>query len=106
MPPLSSERVFDALADPTRRRIVERIAKAPATAGELAARLPITRQAVVKHLAILEAAGLAEGERDGRRVIYKLTPAPFVEATTWMHSVGAAWDRRVANLERSLKKKR
>ena len=106
MPAPSSDRVFDALADPTRRRIVERIAKAPATAGELADRLPITRQAVVKHLAVLEAAGLAAGERDGRRVIYKLTPAPFVDATAWMQNVGAAWDRRVANLERRLKKKR
>ena len=106
MPAPSSDRVFDALADPTRRRIVERIGKAPSTAGELASRLPITRQAVMKHLAILEAAGLAEGERSGRRVVYKLTPAPFVDAATWMHNVGAAWDRRIANLERSLKKKR
>jgi DNA-binding transcriptional ArsR family regulator len=90
--------VFDALADPTRRRIVERLGRAPATAGEIAAGLPVTRQAVVKHLALLEDAGLVRGERDGRRVVFRLTPGPFAEAAHWMHDVGAAWDRRLGKL--------
>ena len=68
---------FAAPADPTRCRVVERLGAAPATAGEIAAQLPVSRQAVVKHLAVLEAAGLAAGTRDGRRVVYRLTPGRF-----------------------------
>ena len=58
----------------------------------------MSRQAVVKHLAVLEAAGLAEGTRDGRRVVYRLTPGQFAAAAKWMGEVGAAWDRRLAAL--------
>jgi DNA-binding transcriptional ArsR family regulator len=100
------DQVFDALADPTRRRIVEQLGRAPASAGEIADRLPVTRQAVVKHLALLEAAGLVIGERDGRRVVFRLTPAPFAEAAGWMHDVGAAWDRRLDKLARRVAKTR
>jgi len=92
--------VFDALADPTRRRIVERLGRAPATAGEIAERLPVSRQAVVKHLALLEDSGLVRGERDGRRVVFRLTPGAFAEAAAWMHDVGAQWDRRLERLAR------
>jgi DNA-binding transcriptional ArsR family regulator len=94
----SADRVFDALADPTRRRIVEHLGRAPASAGEISGELPVTRQAVVKHLAVLEEAGLVCGERDGRRVVFRLTPAPFAHAAGWMHDVGAAWDRRLEKL--------
>ena len=52
----------------------------------------------MKHLAVLEAAGLAEGEREGRRVVYRLTPGEFAAAARWMGDVGAAWDRRLAHL--------
>ena len=100
------DHVFAALADPTRRRIVERLGRAPATAGEIAERLPVTRQAVVKHLAVLEEAGLVLGERDGRRVVFRLTPAPFADAAGWMHDVGAAWDRRLDKLARRVTKPR
>jgi DNA-binding transcriptional ArsR family regulator len=94
------------LADPTRRRIVERLGKQAATAGELAARMPVSRQAIVKHLAVLEDAGLAVGERDGRRVVYRITPGPFADAAQWMHDVGSAWDRRLAELAVRVKKPR
>ena len=100
----AADTVFDALADPTRRRIVERLGRAPATAGEIAGGLTVTRQAVVKHLAILEGAGLVTGERDGRRVVFRLTPRPFNEAARWMHDVGAAWDRRLAALAQRVSK--
>ncbi len=100
------DHVFAALADPTRRRIVERLGRAPATAGEIAERLPVTRQAVVKHLAVLEEAGLVRGERDGRRVVFRLTPGPFADAAGWMHDVGAAWDRRLDKLARRVTKSR
>jgi len=102
----ASDRVFDALADPTRRRIVERLGRAPATAGELADQLPVTRQAVVKHLALLEAADLARGERDGRRVVYRLTPGPMVDAARWMRDVGADWDERLGALAERFTKSR
>jgi hypothetical protein len=53
---------------------------------------------VVKHLAVLESAGLAQGTRDGRRVVYRLIPGRFAAAAKWMGDVGAAWDRRLAAL--------
>lgn len=98
MPSRAPDDVFDALADRTRRRIVELLARAPATAGELADELPVSRQAVVKHLGVLEDATLVKGVREGRRVVYELTPGKFADATRWMHDVGAAWDRRLAKL--------
>ncbi|MDQ1380075.1 MAG: hypothetical protein QOG65_1487 [Actinomycetota bacterium] len=96
------DHVFDALADPTRRRIVEHLGRAPAGAGEIAERLPVSRQAVVKHLAVLENAGLVRGERAGRRVVFRLTPGPFAQAAGWMHDVGAAWDGRLDKLARRI----
>src|SRR4051812_22963458 len=106
MPARSPDRVFDALADPTRRRIVEQLGRCPATAGDLAEQLPVSRQAVVKHLAVLEDARLAVGERAGRKVVYRLTPGPLVDAARWMQDVGAAWDRRLEKLAVRLKKPR
>jgi DNA-binding transcriptional ArsR family regulator len=101
-----ADHVFDALADPTRRRIVERLGRAPASAGEIADHLPVSRQAVVKHLALLEDAGLVHGERDGRRVVFRLTPGAFADAAGWMHDVGAQWDRRLERLARRASKPR
>ena len=67
-------RVFDALADPNRRYVLEALAeRETATATELAAELPVTRQAVAKHLAALSEAGLVEGRRQGRETLYELT---------------------------------
>jgi DNA-binding transcriptional ArsR family regulator len=92
--------VFAALADPTRRDVVRCLADAPATATELSARVPVSRQAVVKHLSTLERAGLVDAARDGRNVRYRLTPAGFTDAVAWMTDVGAAWDQRLAALRR------
>jgi DNA-binding transcriptional ArsR family regulator len=92
-------RVFDALADPNRRYVVEALAQRPtATATELAAELPVTRQAVSKHLVALGEAGLVESRREGRETRYRLTPGPLGEAMDWMGAVGAAWDARLARL--------
>jgi DNA-binding transcriptional ArsR family regulator len=98
LPTPAPDRIFAALADPTRCRVVERLGRSPATAGEIAAQLPVSRQAVVKHLGVLEAVGLAAGAREGRRVVYRLTPGDFAAAARWMGDVGAAWDRRLAAL--------
>jgi DNA-binding transcriptional ArsR family regulator len=91
--------VFAALSDPTRRRLVERLAEGePLTATELAAELPITRQAVSKHLVALGEAGLVARERVGREARYTLSARPMSEAASWMAEVGAEWDERLAAL--------
>ena len=96
-------RVFDALADPHRRYVLEALAeRETATATELAAELPVTRQAVAKHLAALSEAGLVERRREGRETRYELTPQPLGAAMDWMAGVGAEWDARLAALSRVL----
>jgi DNA-binding transcriptional ArsR family regulator len=98
--PRPLDALFSALADPTRRDVVRCLADAPATATELSARVPVSRQAVVKHLSTLERAGLVDAAREGRNVRYRLTPAGFTDAVAWMTDVGAAWDTRLAALRR------
>ncbi len=95
--------VFEALSDPTRRELLALVGRLDGTtATELARELPVTRQAVSKHLAVLSLAGLVESGRAGREVRYRLTPAPLSEAMAWMAGVGAQWDARLARLERQL----
>jgi DNA-binding transcriptional ArsR family regulator len=95
-------RVFSALADPTRRRLLSAISATPATATELAGDLPISRQAVTKHLGALADAGLLERERVGRDIRYRVTPEPLSEAASWMAQVGGQWDRRLASLRQTV----
>jgi DNA-binding transcriptional ArsR family regulator len=90
--------VFAALADPTRRAVMSRLAQQPLTASRLAGELPVTRQAVSKHLAALDRAGLVVAHRAGRETHYTLTPAPLAEAMEWMADVGSRWDERLARL--------
>jgi DNA-binding transcriptional ArsR family regulator len=95
--------VFGALADPTRRALFGAIADGAApTATELAAALPISRQAVVKHLAALAEAGLLERERSGREVRYRVTAQPLADAVSWIAQTGAQWDQRLAVLAKEL----
>jgi DNA-binding transcriptional ArsR family regulator len=99
--------VFGALADPSRRFVVETLAaRGTATATELAGQLPVTRQAVSKQLGALADAGLLRATRTGRETRYSVTPEPLGEAVGWMVSVGAAWDERLAALGRSLARRR
>jgi DNA-binding transcriptional ArsR family regulator len=104
MPGDAAGLVFSALGDPTRRRLLAAVAEHPATATELAGDMPISRQAVVKHLNALSDAGLLERERVGRDVRYHLTPAPLSAAVSWMADVGGQWDRRLAALVNALDK--
>jgi DNA-binding transcriptional ArsR family regulator len=91
--------VFTALADPTRREVVRALSEQPdLTASRLAGGLPMSRQAVTKHLAALDRAGLVHGRREGREIRYTLTPAPLAEAMGWMTAVGARWDGRLERL--------
>jgi DNA-binding transcriptional ArsR family regulator len=106
--PASDERVgavFCALADPTRRHLVEALAAAPgATATGLAATLPISRQAVAKHLKLLGQAGLVSSRRSGREALFELDPRPLAEAVAWIGTVGAEWDQRLEGLRRLLER--
>lgn len=91
--------MFAALADPTRREIARLLSeRGPLTQTELARRLPVSRQAVAKHLSALASAGLVEPARAGREAPYRLTPAPFEAAALWMAALGAEWDRRLESL--------
>jgi DNA-binding transcriptional ArsR family regulator len=95
--------VFGALADPNRRYLVEALAgRETATATELASELPVTRQAVSKHLAALGEAGLVESSRVGRETRYRLTPGALGDALSWIERVGGQWDARLAALRRHL----
>lgn len=96
--------VFSALADPTRRQVMRVLAEGgPATATELAARFPISRQAVAKHLGLLTEAGLVTAVRQGRELRYALDPTPLSDAMSWMATVGDQWDTRLAALEAHLR---
>jgi DNA-binding transcriptional ArsR family regulator len=94
--------VIVALADPTRRQLLELLAaQGEATATTLAERLPVSRQAVVKHLAVLDAAGLVSGNRIGREVRYAVRPAALDGTARWMAALAADWDRRLAAIKRA-----
>lgn len=97
--------VFAALADPTRRRMIERLAAGgAATATGLSAELPITRQAVAKHLSALRRAGLVRASRAGRETRYSLEAEPLAGVAQWVEWVGGEWDRRLERLGRRLTK--
>ena len=101
--PEPEQAVFAALADPTRRALLRSIASGEAnTPTELAARLPVSRQAVRKHLALLEQAQLVDAERSGREVHFQATPAPLGDAIAWMTPIGAQWDDRLAALGKAV----
>ena len=98
--------VFGALADPTRRWVVETLARGgTVTASGLAEQLPITRQAVAKHLSALAGAKLLTSTRVGRETQYRLRPQPLDEAAHWIQMVSAEWDDRLETLRRSLEKR-
>jgi DNA-binding transcriptional ArsR family regulator len=99
--------VFGALADPTRRGLMERlVADGPETATNLVAGLPVSRQAVVKHLQVLADAGLVTPERHGREVRYAPRADGLGPAMAWMAATGADWDRRLDRLRRRLDEQR
>ena len=95
-----AEQVFAALADPTRRAILAALAaEGPATATDLAGGLPITRQAIAKHLALLAEVGLVTAERgERRRVRYRLRSAPMQAAQQFLAALARDWDRSLEAL--------
>ena len=100
-----AQEVFTALADPSRRSILAALAAAgPATATDLAARLPITRQAIAKHLALLAEAGLVAAEPgERRRVRYRVDSAPMKVAQQFLGVLARDWDGPLAALRDQLK---
>jgi DNA-binding transcriptional ArsR family regulator len=99
-----AEQVFTALADPTRRAILAALAAdGPATATDLAARLPITRQAITKHLALMADTGLVAAEPgERRRVRYHLQTAPVQIAQQFLAALANDWDDRLTALKHHL----
>ncbi len=95
-----TDRVFAALSDPTRRTVFDLLVQAgPASATRLADRLPVSRQAVAKHLAVLEGAGLVTRERTGRETRFQANPDALDEVSQWIGQVGATWDARLRRLQ-------
>jgi DNA-binding transcriptional ArsR family regulator len=89
------EAVLRALADEGRRTLLESLADGPATAGELAALLPIARPGVSRHLRVLREAGLVEVHQEAQRRIYSLRPAPLAELDEWLDRYRRLWEQRL-----------
>jgi DNA-binding transcriptional ArsR family regulator len=89
------EAALRALADESRRTILETLSRGPATAGELAALLPIARPGVSRHLRVLREAGLVEVRQDAQRRVYSLRPQPLAEIDEWLGRYLALWEQRL-----------
>ena len=96
-----ADEVFAALADPTRWRVLSLLAeRGEGTATTLAGELPVSRVAVVKHLAVLDRAGLVASRRQGREVRYTVRPERLDAAARWMADIASQWDARLAAIKR------
>ena len=95
--PLST--TFAALADPTRRAILERLAQGDATVGELAEPFRMTMPAISKHLSVLERAGLIIKSRDGQRRNCRITATPLKNATSWLNEYRRHWEANLESLD-------
>jgi len=87
--------VFQALADESRRTVLQILRTRPATAGELASALPIARPGVSRHLRVLREAGLVEVRQEGQRRIYSLSPGPLADVDRWLADYRALWQNRL-----------
>ena len=99
------DRLFHALSDPTRRKMVERLAKAPASVSDLAAPLEMTLAAVVQHVQVLEASGVVRTEKVGRVRMCRVEPRAFSAAEKWFQDRRALWEHRFDRLEEVLREK-
>ena len=101
--PDAHDLLFRALADPTRRRIVELLASRDRTAGELVAEFDLSAPAISQHLNVLREAGLVVTRAEGQSRIQSLNPAGFDELDAWLEKTRSAWSRRLDALERELR---
>jgi DNA-binding transcriptional ArsR family regulator len=108
-PPVPTDQasvVFSALADPTRRSLVVALSRREeATATELSEGYPMSRQAIVKHLAALADAGMVTSRRVGREQRYRLVPTAIEPAVKWIVDVGGEWDARLAALKEQVRRR-
>lgn len=93
------DRIFAALADPTRRQLLQLLGAGPSTATTLAGSMPVSRQAVVQHLAVLQQSELVASRRSGREVLFSVRPEPLVAAASWMTELAASWTDRLRLLK-------
>jgi DNA-binding transcriptional ArsR family regulator len=96
--------VLQALADPTRRRIVELLAQGDRSAGELAGEFTVSRPAVSRHLRVLREAGVVTSHADAQRRVYRLEPGPLDELSGWLERTRAFWSDRLDALEVELRR--
>jgi DNA-binding transcriptional ArsR family regulator len=97
----ATDEVLTALADPTRRRVLTLLAeRGEGTATTLAGELPVSRVAVVKHLAVLDRAGLVQARRQGREVRYTVRTEQLDATARWMAGLATQWDARLAAIKR------
>ena len=93
--------LWSALGDPTRRQLLDLLLHTgPNTSTGLSSRLPVTRQAVAKHLAVLDRAGLVHGDDVGRERRFRIDEAQFARAVAQLRAVGASWDARLGRIKR------
>lgn len=97
---------FQALADPTRRRIVELLADGEQSAGELASAFQTSRPAVSRHLRVLRELGLVRARGDGTRRLYSLDPAPLAELDDWLDRYRSFWTNRLDALDTEIRRRR
>jgi predicted transcriptional regulator len=95
------DQLWAAIGDPTRRRMLDTLlTTGPGTATSLSDALPVSRQAVAKHLQVLDRAGLVRSVITGRERRYQISEAQFARATAQLNAVGTAWDSRLARIKR------
>jgi|SRR5215208_240752 len=94
--------MFDALAEPTRRRILDQLRDRPRTVGELVTTLDVSQPSVSKHLRVLRDAGLVEAHKDAQRRVYELRPEALAELLAWVEPYRRLWASRLDALERHL----
>jgi DNA-binding transcriptional ArsR family regulator len=99
-------RAAEALADPTRRRIVELLANGERSAGELAAEFSTSRPAVSRHLRVLREQGLVTARNEGQKRVYSLDPAPLAELDAWLGRYRSFWAQRLDALDTQLARAR
>jgi DNA-binding transcriptional ArsR family regulator len=97
---------LEALADPTRRRIVELLAGGERSAGELAAEFETSRPGVSRHLRVLREHGLVRAREEGRRRVYELEPAPLAELDGWLEQYRRFWQNRLEALDTEIRRRR
>lgn len=95
--------IFAALADPTRRRIVEMLSRGALASGDIAARFSMSAPAVSQHLKVLKEAKLVRTEQDGQRRIYHVDPAGFADIQAWLGTMEGFWRTKLDNLDRALR---